>query len=175
MGKVYRILSLTAIYYYKNCSFKKIHNALGWFIYQGGVKMNAKEYLSQTFTLYGLVRAKETRIQQLNDMRESVAGGLQTNARVQTNTKVDFIGDFTANILDAEEELRQDIAELFLKQQEIEKVIKEVKNPYSKLILFDRYVNLKNWENISADNHYSLKWVHVLHNRGLKEVELILN
>jgi len=137
--------------------------------------MSTKEYLLQAFTLYGLIRAKESRIRQLRDMREHVSGGLQTGTRVQTSIKTDSIGEFTAVILDAEAESRKDIARLVLMQKEIEKIIDTVRHSGCKAILYDRYINLKNWQIIAEDNHYSLKWVHVLHNRGLKEVTQIIH
>ena len=136
--------------------------------------MNAKEYLSQAFTLHGLIKAKKSRIEQLRDMRESVAGGLQTGTRVQTSRVSDPIGEMTAKILEVEENCQRDITKLISVQREIEEVIESVINPSSRLILYERYINLKTWEDIAEDNHYSLKWVHVLHKRGLESaVEII--
>jgi len=137
--------------------------------------MNVKEYLSQAFTLNGLMNAKKSRTQQLRHMRESVAGGLQTHTKVQTTLKTDTMAELTAKILDAEDECNKDIARLVSVQCEIETTIELVAQPSYRLILYERYVNLKTWEEIAENNHYSLKWVHVLHKRGLDAVEQIFH
>ena len=136
--------------------------------------MSTKEYLSQSFTLHRIIKARETRIQQLREMLGSVTKGLQTGGKVQTSLKLDAIGELTANLIDAEEECHKDIAKLCLLQKEIEEIIESVPQANHRLILYDRYILLNNWEDIAENNNYSLKWVHVLHNHGLKDVEKIL-
>ena len=96
---------------------------------------------------------------------------IQTNTKVQTSLKTDPLGEITAKLLDAEEECRQDIARMLAIQQEIVSLVEATPSIDCRLILYERYVNRKGWEKIAEDNHYSLKWVHVLHKRGLKAVE----
>ena len=133
--------------------------------------MDIKAYLSQIFTLQKLINAKRTRIQHLQEMRESIAGGTPKSVKVQTSVRIDTICDFTSKILDAEKEVKEDISKMLLIQKEIEETIDLINNHDSKLIMYERYVNMKNWENIAFDNNYSVRWVHVLHKRGLKEIE----
>lgn len=136
--------------------------------------MNVKEYLSQSFTLYKLIKAKEKRIKQMREMLESTGKGLQTSGKVQTSLKTEYICEATANLLDAEDEYRKDIAQLGLLQKEIENIVESVPKLNHRLILYERYILLNNWEGIAVNNNYSLKWVYVLHNRGLKDVEKII-
>jgi len=130
-----------------------------------------KEFLSQAFTLQRLIKAKETHIQQLHSMRENVSRGLQTETKIQTSRKQDPIGELAVKILDSEKECRLQIAEMIRIQNEIKSTVENVKKAEYRLILYERYVNLKNWDNIAEDNHYSVKWVHVLHKRSLEFLE----
>ena len=133
--------------------------------------MTAKEYLSQTFTLLKLIKAKEEQIQQLRDMLESTTGGIQTSTKVQSSLRTDSISEITARILDAEKECQQGISQMLSILREIGSAIENVSQVDCRLILYERYVNGKRWNDIAVDNNYSLKWVHVLHNRGLTAIE----
>ena len=84
------------------------------------------------------------------------------------------MGDITEKLLDLEECCRKDIARIAKIQKEIESYIEAIPTIEHRLILYERYVNLKRWEDIAEDNHYSIKWVHVLHNRGLKMIDINL-
>jgi len=136
--------------------------------------MNAKEYLSQSFTLYALIKAKKAYIQNLREMQESISNGAQTNIKVQTSLKTDTLGELTSMVLDAEEETRQSINKLLSIQKNISEIVESVTNVNCKLVLYERYVNLKTWEHIAEDSNYSVRWVHVLHKRGLKAVDELI-
>jgi len=136
--------------------------------------MNAKEFLSQSFTLYALIKAKKSHIQNLREMQEGISGGKQTNTKVQTSLKTDVLSEFTSMIVDMEEETRQSINKLLSIQKEISEIIESISNVNVKLVLYERYVNLKIWEHIAEDNSYTVRWVYILHSRGLKSVDEIL-
>ena len=135
--------------------------------------MDVKEYLSQTFTLNCFIESKKSRIQRLRDMCEVVTGGIQPNRKVQTNLKRDPVGELTAKILEAEETCLEEIIRLMSLQHEIEMLIESVPHPDYRLILQERYVNLKSWDDIVENTSYSTKWVHVLHRRGLDAIEKV--
>ena len=59
---------------------------------------------------------------------------------------------------------------LFQHQNEIFSVIDEIEEDKYFLVLYERYILLKNWEEISHDNHYSLRHVYRLHGEALKKV-----
>lgn len=132
--------------------------------------MTVKEYLSQAFVLRKLVRAKESRIQDLRERQVSLGGAL-SDVRVQTSIVQDTVGSTTAALLDLIAECRQDIEELIRTQREIELTIKMVGRNDLQLVLFERYVNLKNWEDIAADNNYSWDTVHRKHRAALAWIE----
>ena len=136
--------------------------------------MTTKEYLSQAFPLQRLIKAKEARIQDLQDMKERT-GRLITGIKVQKSPKHDSMGDLIATLVDLVEEYQQDCRRLLTLQEEIAAAVSTVKREDYHLVLFERYVNLKRWEDIAADNDYSEKHVYKLHSAALKAINLIPN
>jgi len=131
--------------------------------------MTAKEYLSQAFTLHKLITAKKTRIQNLRDMQHRLGGAISA-AKVQTSRKPDPLGDITAQLLDSIAECQQDITQLLDIQREIEKVIDCMEREDYRLILYERYINLKRWEDIAADNNFGWDTVHRKHREALEKI-----
>jgi hypothetical protein len=132
--------------------------------------LTAKEYLSQAFILGRLIKAKEAHVQNLRDMQERVTHVL-SNVRVQVTPATDTMAEVTAKLVDLIEEYTRDVIRLQDIEREIKTAIDTVKKDDHRLILYERYINLKRWEDIAADNNYSWKWVHVLHNRALTDVK----
>jgi len=85
------------------------------------------------------------------------------------------MGDLIATLVDLIAEYEADCLELLAVQEEISTVIKTVNREDYQLILFERYVNLKQWEDIAADNDYSEKHVYKLHSAAIKTINLIPN
>lgn len=132
--------------------------------------MTVKEYLSQAFVLNKLINAKKSRIVNLRDKQYLLGGGL-SDVKVQTSTAQDALGNATAEVLDLINECEKDIIRLLDIQKEIEATIEILNLSDLKLILFERYVNLKRWEDIAADNNYSWDTVHRKHRRALVILE----
>lgn len=133
--------------------------------------MTVKEYLSQAFTLTKLISAKESRIQNLRDRQQQVSGTL-SEVKVQTGTTGDPVGEITAALLDLINECRRDIEKLLAIQQEIAATIEKVERSDLRLILYERYINLKRWEDIAADNNYSWNTVHSKHRQALENIRI---
>ena len=133
--------------------------------------MTAREYLKQVFILDKLIKAKQSRVHDLRDKLQWISG-TAPGTRVQSSPTPDRMGDLTAKLLDLTDECLSDIGRLTDMQQEIEAIIRNVEREDYKLILFERYVNLKRWEDIAQDNHYSVRRVHELHSSGLAMIVL---
>ena len=133
--------------------------------------MTVKEYLSQAFILHRLMKAKESRIRDLRDMQECISR-MNTGIKVQNNLKPDKTGDITVELLDQINECQKDCFRLISVQREIVEIIEAVEREDYRLILFERYVNLKRWEDVAADNDYSEKHVYKLHSAALAQVKL---
>ena len=125
------------------------------------------------FTLQKLIIAKEQRIQDLLTQQESLGGGL-SEVKVQTSLPLDMVGTVTAMLLDLINERNGDIAGMLVVQREIEAMIEKVERVDLKLVLIERYINLKRWEDIAAHNNFSWNTVHRKHREALEKVQTIL-
>lgn len=67
------------------------------------------------------------------------------------------------------EEKKQRLYEI---KEEIYQVIDKLPEDKYFLILFERYIAMKTWEQIADDNHYSERHVTRLHGEALKRVKL---
>ena len=135
----------------------------------------SKDYLSQAFTIDRLLKARRSQILELEERRLAIGSMVISDDKVQTSVDaskfnhlsdlyIDLIAEYTAN--------EQRLLEL---KREISDVIDALRNPVHRLIMFERYVNLKRWERIAADNNYSYDYlVNTLHRKALREVKNML-
>ena len=67
-------------------------------------------------------------------------------------------------------------SQLWSKRNEIINTISELSNPDHNRLLYLRYVQLKIWEEIAVDMHFSYQWVSgALHSNALQELQKILD
>ena len=133
--------------------------------------MTVKEYLKQAFTLDKLIKARES---QINDLRDKI--GLIRNStdgvKIQSSAKPNHMEDLIVRLLDMINNYEKDILRLIQLKTEIRNVIENIDNPRYKLILTERYINFKRWEDIAADNNYSWQWVHKMHKKVLEKLAI---
>ena len=131
--------------------------------------MTAKEYLSQAIWLNKAINAKLAQVRDIKDNLTCISSFYIAD-KVQTTATGDRTCDLIAKLVDLQREVLDDISRLYDIKDEIEMTIESVEDPRLRLVLFERYVNLKKWEKIAADNNYSWRSVHGHHSKGLKEV-----
>ena len=131
--------------------------------------MTVREYLKQAFILQKLINTKKSRIQDLRDMQFSVRTSVP-GVRVQSSPKLDPVGDLAVVLIDLIDECQKDIYRLLEIQREIEALINSVERLDYRLILYERYVNLKHWEDIAVDNNYSIQHVWRLHGKAIQKI-----
>lgn len=68
-------------------------------------------------------------------------------------------------------ELEDAIDRLFTIQREILETVETVENCNARILLTERYVNFKTWEQIAKDMCYSLRWVYRMHQRALEQIK----
>ncbi len=74
-------------------------------------------------------------------------------------------------IMELEEEIKDEIAELVEVEKEAGAIIKAlVEDPNHKAVLEHRYVEQKRWEEIAVEMGYTFRWTQTLHQRALKEL-----
>jgi len=134
--------------------------------------MSAKEYFKQAPTLKKLIDAKKARIQELRELAEWAGRGITTNTKVQKSKKSDPMTDLIAKAADLHDECVKDYMRLLELQWEMESIINSVEKDEQRLVLYERYINLKKWEEIAEENTYSEKHVFKLHGAALQNVKL---
>jgi len=132
---------------------------------------NYKDYLTQAFTINRLLRAKQAQIKDLEERRLLISSMTMSSDKVQAGTNTESFNSLSHEYLDAIDEYMQDEHRLIALQADIKQLIDSLPKPTHQLIMTERYINLKRWEDIAADNGYTWKHVHRLHNAALKALE----
>ena len=133
--------------------------------------MQGKEYLRQMFVLSRRVRALRERRDSLRELSDATGGGL-SDVKVQTSPAHDQLGDRIALMMDLDNVLDQEIVRLLYMEMRVTEAINRLEKPEHRLIMYERYVNLKRWEDIAADNCYSWRAVHKIHQKALECIEV---
>lgn len=136
--------------------------------------MTAKEYLSQARYLDSRINAKIQQVTALKDLATKCTSTLSKTPRSQSqNTSPMEVA--ICKIIDLENEINSDIDNLVDLKREIVGVIKAVKNEEYQTLLEKRYLCFTTWEQIALEMHYSVKWIHKLHERALCVADKLLN
>ena len=137
--------------------------------------MTAKDYLKQASTLDKIIKARESYIQDLRDKLERTRATVHID-KVKFSKRIDPMADLIAVLVDLINKNEKDVIRLLDLKEGIKKTIEALENPVHRLILFERYVNLKRWEDIAADNKYEWNYlVYRLHPMALKAVNTLIN
>ncbi len=133
--------------------------------------MTAKEYLERYRHLKADIDSKTEQLKELRTLAESVAHSSGTGCSGETSDKV---GKTVAKIVDMENDISCQIEKLFELKNKIEGTIAKVDNPVLRQLLTLRYINGKNWEQISVDLTYSRMQIYRLHEKALKKVKDVI-
>ncbi len=93
-----------------------------------------------------------------------------TGTSRSTNGPQDKMAELTVNMVMMKEELSKRIRVKHALLTEVEKAV-ELLPPREKYLIRARYIEMKKWEDISEDMHYSYKHVHRIHNEALRLLE----
>ena len=136
--------------------------------------MDAKEFLSQAFCLEQRIQSKLEQIASLRSLATQVRQAFGSEP-VSHTRNVTAMQDTVGKILEAEEELNQQIDELVEIKLEIGRVIERVENIQLRLILEKRYLSYQTWDTIAEDLGYSPRWMQVKQQEALGVVQKILD
>lgn len=129
--------------------------------------MMPKEYLRQLRTLTIKTYQKMDELDSLKAAAENVSAGIGSE-RVQTSPK-DRMPDDISRIVDLESEIQKDIQELLILKNKIINEIQGLSNPVYIEILYKRYVEYKQFEEIAIEINYSYRQVLRIHGFALQE------
>ena len=110
--------------------------------------MSIKKILNQAFYLDRLIQANQCELERLCSFAESIPMPDLSNERVQGGERSDRVAKTAATIIDLERLIQADIEHYIRVKHEIRCVVDAVDKPKLKLILQERYLNFKKWEQI---------------------------
>ena len=137
-------------------------------------KMTAAEFLSQACLMEKAIEAKSEQIMRLDAMTKRITANWKQEA-VSRTRDVTSREAIIARMLDKEKELEEDIRRMLRVQDEIEQMIARVRNPKIRLILEKRYLGNISWVEIGDDLGHDERWVKTLAQRGVREIQTLLD
>lgn len=135
--------------------------------------MQSREYLKQAYKLNEKIKDKQERLLSMKELSDCIGATDYSKDKVQTSPKGDapFVNQVT-KIIELEEELQQDLLQMFQLKAEISKAIDAVEDVNCSLVLSKRYILMKTWEQIAEDMNYSVSQIQRIHERALEIFEV---
>jgi len=137
--------------------------------------MTAKEYLKQAEKLEQLVNAKKEQILHIRDQLAGTGICISPDRVGRSSGRNDKMAELVASLNTLQGLYVVDIVRLLRLKYDISAMIDKVGGMEQRLVLFDRYINVKGWQDICNDNYMSWSTVKRLHAKGLAEIEKIFN
>ena len=128
--------------------------------------MTAKEYLQQAFLLDRRITCKIEQLHTLNGLALKATTAYTGMPRTP-NRDSRAMANTVDRIIDLQDEINQDIDELVELKARIRTVIDSVSDAELQLILEERYLNCKTWEEISVDLDLDLRHLFRLQKKAL--------
>lgn len=132
--------------------------------------MTAKEYLSQYKDLNDSINAKLEQVAELRRKVQTVCSGSSDGSGTHSSTPYDRIGEITAQIVDLEREINEDIDRSIDVQRGILTAISTVPDERLRHLLELRYINFLTLEEIARRMDYSYKQICRLHGKALLQI-----
>lgn len=131
--------------------------------------MEIKEYLSQAHHIDQRINSK---LEQIGSLRELATKATTTISDMpgSATKNIHRMEDIIVKIMYLEEEMNADIDALVDLKTEITHKIKLVDNHELQILLEQRYLCFKTWEQIAVDMGYSIQHVFRMHDRALREM-----
>lgn len=134
--------------------------------------MTAKEYLSQYRYINININnkiAQQKRLRELATCVSPSSDGCGHNSGVS-----DKVGSLCAKIADLDAEINAEIDKLVDVQKDIMHTIGKVDDERYRIILTERYIDCKTFEQIADDIHYSYMQIFRLHGQSLAAVQNVI-
>ena len=128
--------------------------------------MTAKEYLSRAYLLDQQIRSKLEQVQSLREL------AFQCTANTE-NERVSETQEIIAKIVDLEDELTDDVETLVDVKCEIKRAIDTVEKPLHRLILEQRYLLCKSWDEVADSVGYETNTVYKIHKGILRNFKTV--
>lgn len=132
--------------------------------------MTGKEYLSQIKKFERLIENKKKELQYLKELSTTISSP-RLGDKVQTSQKKDNIIDSICRISEAESQFNELIDKYIdVKTTALEWLMADCK-PNVFDVMYKRYMEYKNFSEISDELNISMSHIYKLHNMGIKIIE----
>lgn len=135
--------------------------------------MKAKEYLGKAYRLDQRINSKLDQVASLNELATKATSTLSDMPK-NPNKAISTMENTICKIIDLQDEINEDIDRLVDLKTEIVTTIKNIENKEYQTLLEKRYLCFDTWEQIAVDMNYSIRWVHNIHGKALKELSKII-
>jgi len=132
--------------------------------------MRAIEILVEYARLRKKIRLLDAQIEAKRERAEALSGWSEGD-KVQTTHEPDKIGRAVAELADKEAELWDMELDAIDRMEEIEALLRQLRNPDHALVLEYRYIRGMKWSEVAETMHYSVEWVQKLKRKAIKELD----
>ena len=132
--------------------------------------MTAKQYLQQAFQMKKKIAAIQADILRLEAAATDCSPNL-TGMPHSSSPSQSRMADIVCKIIERKDALQKKMEELEILAKEVAYKISLLDNEEYRTLLYKRYVEGAEWEDIAMDLYYSERWVYKLHIKALKEFE----
>ncbi len=133
--------------------------------------MTVKNYLNRAYNLEKAVNNKLTELETLKAIATKVSASFSDIPPSGTRN-VHRHEDVMVKIIDLQNEISGDVANLIDIKREIINIIKTVENVVYRMLLEERYLCYKSWEEIAIDLKYSVPHIYRLHRKALSIIKI---
>ena len=133
--------------------------------------MTAKQYLRQAYRLNELINSDLKELAQLKGWSTSISSSNLSGMPPSStrNTEPSFVKCIN-KIVDLEKIINDEIDRFVELKKEIREVVNNVPDPDERLVLRCRYIEFLTWEQVAERMNYSIKQIHRIHSKALKNV-----
>ena len=136
--------------------------------------MTAKQYLMQAFRMKRKIEYLQEDILRLEAAATDCSPNL-TGMPHNPSPSHSRMADIVCKIIDRKAELEKQITELTALMAEIKYKLTLMENGDYKKLLYKRYVEGAEWQDIAMDMYFAESYLYRMHNRALAAFEQILN
>ena len=135
--------------------------------------MTIKEHFEQALTLNKRINSKLDHLAALRSLATKASTTLSDMPR-GSSRNVHRLEDIISKMMDLETEIDEEIDQFIDLKRVYMQIIGGIENPIYQLVMEQRYLCCRTWDEISEELGYELRWLHRLHGRALQDAEKVL-
>ena len=136
--------------------------------------MKAKDFLQQARFLDQRINSKVREIEKMNALATNMSAVISDMPKAKSSS-TSRMEDTVCKIIDYENEVREDLDRLISIKREINDTLEQIDEVDYRIVLQKRYLEMCSWEEIACDIDKKVRWVQMLHGRGLDKVQELLD